>query len=363
VLAGRSPPNAQSKISETTVVQNLLFAFFGHFPNYREISRSAGSERIKHIDRLISVLNVIYRAIESENFDRSHRTWITQDFIYDNFANRKFNQYYMWIRHENVRYTNLKSAKFRNVLAAICAVGRDIFYESNQNKFEFVWELRKLLNLNESAESYREQMAVLGQIEAEVRRIINKPYGAISFDDDNQPVIRTKRRLLFPRDNNISDDYISGRFQVYLRDSGENEPSAKFIREYLVIERRQFGLVFRWESWDDFSRQEVQFLGVGFSVGRALWFMGHCTEPFQRMRVLAVNSTDWRDHVVARTPFCSGEILSHRVPDGIPLCRAAVFKREREGSWTDEPFKNRIKLLSRLELSEEISEEEIAIIG
>jgi hypothetical protein len=361
---------APSKVAEQTFVQNLLFAFFGHLPNYRDISRGTGAQRVEAINELLRLLNMVYVGILTNQFDRVRHPWITPEFIDDNFAGRKLNQYYQWICAEKVRYTHLKAMKFRNTFAAICSVARDIFADRYAERYHdpesyaFVETIRSILSIDGPADKYRRQLVVLGRLEHELKRMVSKPQGPISFDDENQPIIRTKRREYFPSAQTVAIDesYIIGRFLVYRRVFAVVEAGREFIREYLVIEKKPFGLVFRWETRGGPGNQAALFSGIGFFVSEAWWLIGYSAAPFQRMRMMAANTAEWRNHKNDTTRFCTGEVLSHREEDKAPQSRSAVLIREEENSWKDEPFSDRVRFLSDLELGHLLKEEEISII-
>lgn len=355
------------KISDESIVRHLLFVFFKHRDDYQLITKP-GEHRDNAKEELNIILNTIFAAIQNRNFDRVNYNWISDDIINENFNGRKFNIYYKWIRAEKTNYIAPKAGKFRISMAAIAAVSRDIFRgnkeETSKEPYSYITDIRSNLNITESKEGNTDQLRVLGQIENALRAIESRPTGAISFDDQNQPVIKTRRAAFFPINTDHDERIVVGRYVVYRRAFQVMDKDREYIREYILIDRKRHGLIFRWETRVGQLDQPSEIHGVGLFTHQALWLVGHCSLPVARMRVLAANVPEWQKHKLDKMPFCTAIVLSHKgVGDHNPVARSVILRRDKKEFWDNEEFDKRCRFMSLSEIQEKLSNEEVRIIS
>jgi hypothetical protein len=362
---------AARKINEASLVPNLLFAFFGHRPDYVSITELQSPERVRALDDLTSVLNIIFNAIKEKRFNRVHASWITDEVMQENFEGRSFNQYYGWIRTETTPYTKKKSIKFRFTMAAIATVARELYRPGAQLE-PALHGLRETLLLEEPTEAPEEkatreqQVRLLGNIELALQAIDNRPQGAISFDDKDQPVIKIKRGSFFPMGAELAkyEPIVEGRFLVFRKVFEPLGDGAEFTREHLVIDRKPFGITFRCESRGNDRGEMLIIAGVVFFTKGGFWLIGHSARPFQRMRMFAADIKDWAEHHDHKKTFCEATILTHRImKDTVqPVTRIAVLRRETKDSFRDEPYDKRCRFLTREEAKAMLTREEFELI-
>lgn len=380
---GGQPPiraNRADKITEETVISHLLFVFYSHNADYyRQIQ--VGSKIDEAIDQLIKILDRLYIEIKKGNFIRRRagkdgadaseiRSFIDDRFIQKNFRGRKLHQYYKDIRAKKLRYTPMKATIVRNIFISICSVARDIFRERDTQGYEYVDEIRELVGLVPDPDGYAEQLKVLGQIETTLKRIEAKPSGAFSFTGyDNEPVIKTSKIEYFPgrEEKARSERAIDGRFIVYRRVFHKISPNEDYIREYLVIEsRRPYGYLFRWETQGGIHNVASTITGIAIFTDGACWLIGHCEDPFKRMRVMAINIKEWQHHQIEPEiqSFCTGVVLSHRDAGGekFPEGRTAILRRETSADWETESFDRRVRGLTGKDIEDILSADQIAFL-
>lgn len=356
-------PLSAHKISEGTLVEHLLFAFLGHRP-----------EAQRDVESLIEIMDALFGYIQSPNSDLTVPTWITIDPVKKSFAGkRKFSQYNEYLRDKSVPYLNTKADQCRNVFAAICSVGRGLFYEGADKPT--VIGLQMKLGLLKPDGTFKDlhrakaQQRVLGQIETELKSVANKPGGAISFDSDRQPVIKIYRAKDF-QEAHIADEeikHVAGRFIVY-RKAFMPAEGADYVREYLQISVSRFGLECTWRSCGGPRSGNWTLRGVGFFCDGGFWLMAHSNEHFKRVRMLAANVTEWQRHSedAVRTPFCTAVLVSHAVVAGekVATSRSAVLKRDSGDVLSNEDYQyQRLAMpLSRKDLVATLSESELVFI-
>ncbi|MEQ1646139.1 MAG: hypothetical protein ABL959_21990 [Pyrinomonadaceae bacterium] len=305
----------------------------------------------------------------NKEFTRNDHGWVTDELIRENFANRKFNQYYKPIRQNTIKYTTPHAKKFRTVFAVIARIGRDIF-SGHDSPYHYVNVARSDLAVTEPRDRYKSQRAVLGQIESALKNIDNKPHGALSFDEMNQPVIKIKRQNFFPSPSQVEldENVVTGRFIVYRRafDPSEKKDETDYIREYIVIEKRRFGIEARWETRGRIRDQRATFVGLGWFTDGGFWLMLHCADSFKRMRVMAASLAEWQEHRRPSKPIssCTAWVMTHRDRDEVkePQARRAVLKIEREGQWTAESYDDRLRFLTRAEIGVILSADEMKVL-
>jgi hypothetical protein len=357
---------AAMKINEVSLVPNLLFAFFGHLPEYKNIADRLSTARSGAIDDLIQILNRLFIAVREAEFDRKGHAWITDEVIEDNFRNRDFNQYYPAIRKEKVNFRTPKSAKLRVNLAALASLARDIF-ASRPPVSVFIDDLRSQLKIDpRDGCSFNDQFRVLTKIEETARSIDHRPGWPISFDDGNRPVIKTDKPEFFPTHGEVIRDQlvVEGSFIVFRRVLQISQRGKPYIREYLQIQSKQFGLTFRWQSRGGDRNDVLIFNGVGFFTKGALWLIGHTSKHLPRIRVLAADVVDWEEHEQKRKDFCTARLLTHKheAKRASPAARPLLLKRDRPAFWAHESFDERCRFLTKAEVKKMLSVEEMKII-
>jgi hypothetical protein len=356
---------AATKINETSLVPNLLFVFFGHREDYPLISDPLDPRRENAKEELNGILNSLFIAVREGKFNRAKYDWITDELIEGNFTNRDFNQYYNAIRAERTRFRTTKAAKMRINVAAIAAVARDIF-EELPAALPYVQDLREALDIDPDTRRYEASVRVLVTIEDTLRSIENRPNGAVSFDNENQPIIKINRPEFFPSRGEVMRDarVVEGRFVLFRKALQVSKPGQEYIREYLHIEWREFGLTFGWLSQAGDRNDVLNFNGVVFFTKGGVWLIGHCSKHLQRIRVLAGDVVEWESHNQKKQDYCTGEMLTHRneAKRAAPASRTVILKRDRASFWSTEPFEQRCRFLTRTEIAAMLTPEELEIV-
>jgi hypothetical protein len=356
---------AAAKINDASLVPNLLFAFFGHLPGYGAL-RDPLVGRDDGLSQLNKLLTLLFEAIKAADFDRERFHWITDEVIETNFRNREFNQYYEKVKQAKLAFRRTKAAKLRTNVAGIAALARVAFLPG-QSEHKYVDELRSILKLVPVTQrTYGEQTYVFDLIEEAMRSIDTRPDWAISFDDENRPVLKTNKAEFFPPRGEIVRDQIAaeGSFVVFRRVLQVTQPRKTYLREYLKIELRSFGLTFRWLSRGGVRDDILVLTGVGLFTKGGLWLMGHTSKHLQRIRVLAADIVDWEEHKDHRRDYCTARLLTHRheARRSSPVTRPVLLKRDREAFWRNESFDERCRFLTKVEIKKLLTPEELRII-
>jgi hypothetical protein len=369
-----SPFIGGMKVNETSLVPHLLFAFFKHLPHYNSIAEQASGMRPEAINQLNQILNTVFLAIREGKFDRQRYDWITNDLVEENFRNRDFNQYYPAIRNENVTFRATKSVKLRVTIGAIAAISQEVFlprpidqYPYIDDVYPYIDDVRSIMKLDRNEDlTHSEQARILKRIEETMLSIDNRPAWPISFDDEDRPVIKTSKAESFPSHGEVERDksVVDGSFVLFRRVLQRNEGGKDYIREYLRIENKQFGLTFRWQSRGGDRNDVLVFVGVGFFTKGGLWLMGHTSKHLQRIRVLAADVVEWEAHKNKKQDFCTARLLTHRneAKRASPATRPVLLKRDRPSFWKNEHFEDRCKFLTKSEIRKMLTKQEMQIV-
>lgn len=355
---------------EAEVVKLLYRAFFGHLTNYQNIADNSALISSTYGETLLEILTDIYDDIARGQFDRQRHATIDDLYINKHFKGRHFNQHNDKIRDGRLPYLTLKSVRIRYRMAAIAAVAKDIFSDEPP-EFDYVRQARTRLTISRERRDHSTQLALFRAIETEMRRIEARPDGAISFDGSNQPIIKTNRRDFFPSKDDVSEEqrWIAGSYRIYRRIFADtNDIQRQYVTEYLNIVNTTYGLTFQWYTRYSEEDRNVIIDGVGFFTDGALWLIGHCAEPFNRVRVLAASTREWRAHTRHErpTPYCTAEVMTHREEARgrhVPQSRRVLLRCDRTDQLTvDEIFFQRVGFHSEAELHHILSNEELAAI-
>jgi hypothetical protein len=360
------PASRTQKVDEGSIVSHLLFVFFGHQGDeYRAVQVKNSKARATARDELIKILNTLFDAIRTQEFDRKHYQWITDALIQNNFKPRTLYQYYDDIKGEDIRFKKARAWRLRTVFSAMCAIAREVFKDS-ASEFDYVSEIRARMRLPEGPYVDKDAARILGQIETTLKKIANRPAYPIIYDGQGQPVIRTKVSTAFASAENVSQykKAIEGRYFVFRKVFSTAHPDRKYIREYLEIDESRSETYVRWQTRGGEFDQKAEFLGIAFFIRNGFWLMTHCSDPYPRVRMLAAGMNDWRKHKSdpEKTPFCMGYITSHIEVDGVvvPRARRLFCRRQTDHDIKTIPVDSRVDFLNSDQIEAEISPERLA---
>lgn len=345
-------------ITEDTLIEKAIFAFFSHTDEYAKAVETGGNLVQKFRERLVTTSNQTYKSIKLREYNLDRHQWIDAEENGD-LIPEKFNGIAKQLRSEKPAYITKKAGKFCHNFAAICIVANDVLgchfgHDSISGK-----QIRSLVDLDNDKSISREQMATFGAIAKELRNYEaqTNPNWAITYES-NRPIIKTDKGKYFLPSSQVRAvaEFATGRYLVHRRSF--NRDGSKFIRDYLNVRRHSSGSVFSWYVYNFDAGKIRIFNGVVFYLRNSICLQGIDDEPYPRMRCALVPTKDWEQHKLNNPeyPLFCGEILSaHSYSGEIKAVSGTIaLTAEREGDLSEFEFKQKARPMEDHEVSDEI---------
>lgn len=353
-----------SSLRPDNIVPKLLFAFFGHMDDFSE-RMADGAQRTELKRRLQEVLNVLYDAVHGGQFSEASYPWLDEAYLRTYFRSRgrRMAPFAGDIANEHLDYLHSGANRKRAVFSACVAVAAQLFKPpSEAGNHQHIGTLRESLGIIPNR-PYDQQRAALHQIQQTLTRIVNPPQGAVSYDDRYQPVLKTEKEgffLTFAQRTRLKE-CVLGEYATFRRAfingvARHDSEAAPYIREHLRVFDSTRGLVFRWDTIMGDQRSSSHFTGVLYFTRGTAWLQGDSSDPFPRMRVMAVSVTDWQQNFesVTNVPYLIGKLISTSLSSGgkaVPEGRGVVIRRFLQDD--RKRYERRVSYLSSEELKAE----------